>query len=195
MDPATAIGVAASVITFADFSWEVIKRIKEYCDTRENVPKVLRNILVQLAILREKMSELKGPDGGEAEKITVYSTLGRVVVGCNNLIRQLDALLSKMSPGKEDSSTKRKLKAVASVFYESELKRIWAELGEYMTTFIFYFTNMKRSADSSSSQGPAFIVPFERDKQFVGRTQAIADVEKALLIQSRVAIAGIGGVG
>jgi len=36
---------------------------------------------------------------------------------------------------------------------------------------------------------------FERDKCFIGREDIIAEIDRCLLLESRVAIAGIGGVG
>ena len=45
------------------------------------------------------------------------------------------------------------------------------------------------------SENPVFMVPFEKDPKFVGRVDVIAGIEQALKKQSRIAIAGIGGVG
>lgn len=40
-----------------------------------------------------------------------------------------------------------------------------------------------------------FLVPFDRDPQFVGREDIITDINHKLEIKRRVALAGIGGVG
>ena len=44
-------------------------------------------------------------------------------------------------------------------------------------------------------QKPCFMVPFEKDRNFIGRESFIQDIERRLESQSRVALAGIGGVG
>ena len=42
---------------------------------------------------------------------------------------------------------------------------------------------------------PVSTLRFERDKRFIGREDIIAEIDGRLLLNSRVAIAGIGGVG
>jgi hypothetical protein len=39
------------------------------------------------------------------------------------------------------------------------------------------------------------MIPFERDRKFIGRENVIQDIEQRFESQSRVALAGIGGVG
>ena len=195
MDPVTLSGVIASAVTFTDITVKVIKRIREYCKARDDVPKVLRDVLAQLEVLKEKLSVLQGTDGMGVRTLQLTGTLEGVVTGCTEQIKNLDDMLSKVCPNEEDTSTKRKFKAFVSVIHESDIKQIWTALGEYMTTLMFYFTDMKASPSLSVPRRPAFNVPFERDKKFVGRAEEIANVEYALQTQSRVAIAGIGGIG
>jgi len=42
---------------------------------------------------------------------------------------------------------------------------------------------------------PLFTVPFERDTDFVGRSDILEQIDQKLKNHSRVALAGIGGVG
>ena len=42
---------------------------------------------------------------------------------------------------------------------------------------------------------PISTLMFERDKCFIGREDIIAEIDRCLLLEIRVAIAGIGGVG
>jgi hypothetical protein len=46
-----------------------------------------------------------------------------------------------------------------------------------------------------TSSKPIFSVPFERDKQFVGRESILSEIKKHLSIQHRVSISGLGGIG
>ncbi|KAI9853500.1 MAG: hypothetical protein M1813_002205 [Trichoglossum hirsutum] len=48
---------------------------------------------------------------------------------------------------------------------------------------------------TTQSIRPIFMVPFERDKKFVGRSDTITEINEKLKTQRRVALAGIGGVG
>lgn len=45
------------------------------------------------------------------------------------------------------------------------------------------------------SSKQTFMVPFERDSQFVGRMDIIGELDQMLNSQRRVALAGIGGIG
>ena len=42
---------------------------------------------------------------------------------------------------------------------------------------------------------PVSTLRFERDKRFIGREDIIAEIDKRLQLENRVAIAGIDGVG
>ena len=50
-------------------------------------------------------------------------------------------------------------------------------------------------AGQANTQHSISILPFDRDKGFVGREEILTTIERRLLVESRVAIAGIGGVG
>ena len=41
----------------------------------------------------------------------------------------------------------------------------------------------------------AFLVPFERDPKFTGRSSIIQDIDLRIKTQRRVALCGIGGIG
>jgi hypothetical protein len=51
----TALGVASSIVTFADVGWRIIKRVNEFVDAVGDVPEVLADIKAQLPLLIEKM--------------------------------------------------------------------------------------------------------------------------------------------
>jgi hypothetical protein len=50
-------------------------------------------------------------------------------------------------------------------------------------------------AAPSTSIRPMFLVPFERDTQFVGREDILSQVEERLQNQRRVSFHGLGGIG
>ena len=53
----------------------------------------------------------------------------------------------------------------------------------------------KLSDRTSPSRTICFTVPFERDSNFIGREDIIAEIGRKFEVQRRVALAGIGGVG
>ncbi|KAH0565985.1 hypothetical protein GP486_000612 [Trichoglossum hirsutum] len=50
-------------------------------------------------------------------------------------------------------------------------------------------------ATTTGKAKTCFFIPFDRDTQFVGREDVIADIDHKLNVRRRVALAGIGGVG
>jgi len=50
-------------------------------------------------------------------------------------------------------------------------------------------------AGQANTQHSISTLPFDRDKGFVGREEILTTIDRRLLVESRVAIAGIGGVG
>jgi hypothetical protein len=46
-----------------------------------------------------------------------------------------------------------------------------------------------------TGQKSCFMIPFDRDRNFIGREDVIEKIEQRFESQSRVALAGIGGVG
>ena len=90
------------------------------------------------------------------------------------------------------------MKAVQSIYYEREVGRAWAEMETYKTTLILHFTkttNIVTELEALHLKSPVFSVPFERDLNFIARTDIMNQVNLALHSQGRFAISGIGGIG
>ena len=194
----TALGVASSLISFVDAAWRVLKRLKEYNDRAGDGPAIVKSIRAQLPILIDKMEELKLETEMGHVPINPQTSLAVAVTSCDELIQRLDFLTRKLLPNEMESRPKRLKKALSSVYYEKELSKTWEEIENYKTLLILYFTKVKGAVQEhgiSQSNKPIFIVPFEKDLKFIGRVDVIANIEQALKRQSRIAIAGIGGVG
>ena len=194
----TALGVASSLISFVDAAWRVLKRLKEYNDRAGDGPAIVKSISAQLPILIDKMEELKLETEMGHEPINPQTSLAVAITSCDELIQHLDVLTRKLLPDEMESRPKRLKKALSSVYYEKELSKTWEEIENYKTLLILHFTRVKGAVQEHGtlqSNRPVFTVPFEKDLKFIGRVDAIANIEQALKRQSRVAIAGIGGVG
>ena len=195
-----AIGIASSLITFAEVGWKVVRRIKEYSDRTDDVPAVLKHINAQLPILLEKVAEIRRDIDSTSQRIPSESTLGVTVTSCEELIKRLDILTQKMLPLVSDTKTKRAKKGLYSIYYEKELRKAWAEMETYKTTLMLHFTkttevDARVETLTLQLKRTIFSVPFERDLKFIPRADVMAQIESALQDQSRIAIAGIGGIG
>ena len=193
-----AVGVSSSLVTFSDVAWRVLKRLKEYSDRIEDAPAVIKHIRAQLPILVEKMTELEQENEDGSLIIPPQSALAVAVRNCGEQIKDLDALTMKMCLEKGGPKLKLLRKALFSVRHEEKVSKAWAELESYKTTFMLRFTEVRatvRKPETSQSTKLAFMVPFEKDLKFVGRSDTITKVDQKLRTQSRVALTGIGGVG
>jgi hypothetical protein len=138
----TALGIASSLITFGDVAWRILKRLDEYCDRSKDVPKVVKNIRLQLQILVEKLEDLKWEEKNGSLVTQSRSTLSKAIESFEEQINLLDEVTTRMIPVKGDSTRVRVKKAGLSIYYEKEMAKIWTQLEAYKTTFIFHFTNM-----------------------------------------------------
>jgi hypothetical protein len=193
------LGIASSLITFAEVGWKVIRRIKEYRDRTDDIPEVLKHINAQLPILLVKVSEIQCLiDGKSQQRVHSESALAIAVTSCEENIKRLDVLTEKMLPSGSDSKTRRVKKGFYSIYYEKELKRAWGEMETYKTTLMFHFTpttEVTAKMEALQLKRSVFSVPFERDLKFISRGDVMEQIESALRDQRRVAIAGIGGIG
>jgi hypothetical protein len=138
----TVLGVASSILNFADVGLRIMKRLNEYYGERKDIPKVIRHIRVQLRVLRDKMVTLKEKRDDGSLIIRPQSALGETIRCCEQQIVRVDVLITKMFPEKSDSKAVRAKKALSSILYEKELSKVWAELDDYKLTLVFHFTKM-----------------------------------------------------
>jgi hypothetical protein len=191
----TTLGVASSFISFSDVAWRVLKRIREYNDRTGDDLAIVQIISARLPGLIDKMEELKLETETGSEPINSQNSLAVAVTSCDELIQRLDVLTKKLIPDEIETKQKRLKKAISSVYYKKELSKTWGEIENYKALLFTKVKEIVQEHEIPHSDNPVFMVPFEKDPKFVGRADVIADIEEALKIQSRIAIAGIGGVG
>lgn len=192
----SAISVASSFVTFADVAWRIVKRCEEYNRRTNEVPAVIRHIAAQLPIIIEKVQKLR-VSTKDGSLITPKSSLAVAIIGCDQAIGRLELLANKIMPLDDESRWTLTKRAFRSVKYEKDISSNWTTLQSYVSTFTFHLAEMKDAIEriGSSPAGPTFTVPFERDKHFVGRQRLIEEIKDKFQSRSRIAIAGIGGIG
>jgi hypothetical protein len=67
---ADVVGLVSSIIQIVDFSIKVTTTINDFCSTKQDVPKVFRNIEAQLPLLKSSLQTL-----GDEHYIDSLSTL------------------------------------------------------------------------------------------------------------------------
>jgi len=200
-----AIGVASSLITFIQFSQQIVGQLREL--NVGDVPGSFQDIKMRLplilSIINRVQSVAHNLSPGDKD------TFGAVVDNCLSQVQQLDAILQRLTIGKGDSTLKRGFKAAVGLAEENRTRKIATALKDnihLLTCLNLTPTDEKKAGsafDRRTSEAPprysdstgVFSVPFIRDSQFVSRGDLIPSIWNAFARQNRVAIAGIGGVG
>jgi len=200
----TAIGVASSLVTFAEVAWRVLRRLDEYSDRTKDVPAIIKHIRPQLQVLAGKMEELKEAAKHGSLITSSQSALSKAVQSYEKQINLLDELTAKMLPNEGDPKRTIAKKAFLSVYYEKKLSKTWAELETYKTTFIFHFTNMKSDPTLMLDVKPLethYHYPASISSRFVIRERPLQEMEDAMSDHKKpatprvVVLLGMGGSG
>ena len=200
-----AISLAACIVNFADFGIKVVMRLHEFRSAipLSEEPKPYRDIVIELPLLIDTLRRTREQaENGQVREETARSLMP-VIQGCNDQIKQLDEILQKL-PNAQDSSWKRGVKVVASIGKEKKFSEVAHTLKEYVQFLTYHQAaagclspplEVPRSLSKECTVEPVFLVPFERDDKFVGRSELVSEIDRRLKMHRRAALAGIGGVG
>lgn len=207
MDPATVIGVTASVIAFIDISTKIVRRLEELSQAGD-VPKVFRDVRTRLPIILQIAERAR--DGARNLHPDTRASVDEIVRNCHEHVEKLEKILASVTVRSSDSRWKRGAIAVTSLIQEERVERIATALKNNVDLLTSLNVSpiekhMKDKADeqresvapppSYDSAQTQFHVPFERDETFIGRTAELEAVTDGFRRQSRIGIVGIGGVG
>ena len=204
MDPLTAAGLASAIVTFIDIGTKLVKRMKELSETG-GIPEVFRDIRTRLPLIidivvstRHRTKNLS-PENERAFE--------EVVRQCFEQVSQLDEILNKVTVSKDDSRLRKTVRAGVSILEEGRVHRIASSLRDNVQLLLFFNVTPVEKERPKAERTPSeallscnsatgvFLVPFSRDKQFVGRESSLQSISFGFGTQNRVAISGIGGVG
>jgi hypothetical protein len=189
-----AIGLVSSIVQLVEFGSKIVNRLDDFQSNVGQVPQTFRDIKNQLPLLLNTLQRTKTQaEAGDIDGDTQRAILS-VVEGCRSQIQLLDETLVKTLPAKGESKWRRGVKVFRSVSQEKDIQQIVQRLQTYVST-LTYHQAAGRPNTLSVLTKPLFTVPFERDHNFVGRSDILEQVDQKLKAYSRVALAGIGGVG
>ncbi|KND93066.1 hypothetical protein TOPH_02094 [Tolypocladium ophioglossoides CBS 100239] len=148
MDPATAVGLAASVITFIDFSWSLVTGAKELHESGRGTTKENACIGTIVHDLKEYSLEL----GSGGQSASEHENALRALAGdCATLSEELVAVLEKLNSS--GNSRWQSLEAAwLGMRKESAVQSIERRLGEYraqMNVRLLSILNNQHSATKS----------------------------------------------
>lgn len=206
-----AVGLASAIVQFIDFGTRVVVRLSEFSTEAKEVPKIFRQIKVQLPLILNTLQQTK--DQAEARHVNedTAKALKAVVGECTTIVQQLDEILTKTLPNDEASTWQKYRKALSSLAQDKKIAQLQASIEGYIPLLNYHQTLVisssfkdlsihptTESTDTDLPQPnrkPCFMVHFEQDPNFVGREDELREIEERFKAQHRVVLSGIGGVG
>jgi N-terminal domain on NACHT_NTPase and P-loop NTPases len=193
-EAAAALGLVTAILQVVEYGSKLVTRLNEFRTTLDEAPRAFRDIMVELPLLLNSLDRTRQQaERGIVDKPTQEALLP-VIQGCHSQINALNNTILKITPKRADSSFHKSIKAVQSVGYERNIKHITSTLRGYILTLTYHESTGYKSPPIPP-QETIFNVPFNRDRGFIGRVDVLKDVENAFMNGSRIALAGIGGIG
>ncbi|KAI9871969.1 MAG: hypothetical protein M1830_002210 [Pleopsidium flavum] len=208
---AAVIGLTASIVQLIEASRKVWQRIQNFRNGT-----IFRNINAQLPLLQQTLERIQTAQKQGALDSATQQALSGAINGCLELITDLDAVVTSMTPADTSSKFHRGCKGIRSFGKDRSIKDIQAKLDRSVSRLSCYF-----SVDSSlSSQDVAkvlarnipaawkspedrvfFEVPALQVSCFVGREELLDRINLSFMEHSASArvhvtvLLGMGGQG
>ena len=210
------IGVVQAALSLVNYGGKVVKRMDEFNHNVKGLPESFVKIRNKLPLLL-RMVEILQSD------VKAEPLLAPVLDGLGKEIASFDETILKVLPSPQASNREKIVKAVRGVGSQKKIDEFWTSIQDYLTTLTSF--NSTRHADSHRElmamiegryQRPAeppsyeasvpsvskpklkpiWMVKYDLEEDFVGRSAIMSSIEKQLAEGNRrAALAGIGGVG
>ncbi|KAM0714156.1 hypothetical protein Q7P37_009890 [Cladosporium fusiforme] len=137
-DPITTIGAIASVIQLIDFSAKALARLYEYRPKGDELPSAFMHIYSQLHLLREVLERSREGINNQSISLNEAEAMEPCLHGCQQQMKKLKDILCDILPEAQDKTVKRLTKGVRSMWKESEVHKVDAEIKSYVNMLTFY---------------------------------------------------------
>jgi len=211
MEPVTAISLAAAIVQFVDVGAKIVKRLSDFSNNIDEIPKAFRQIKTQLPLIingvRRIQDQVKSNDINPSSEEALLPVLREF----QEAAQRLEELLERILPPATASSLQRRTKAIASLRYDSKVQDIAETLAKYVSVLTFHQSVSNRQVLSNhqvvtgSNSAPnwqhnlSWLVPSDRNPAFVGRVGIFSAIDDALKVkegrQPKAALCGLGGIG
>ena len=201
------VGLIANIVSLLDCGGKIVGRLGEFRSRTEGVPETFRDLKTELPLLLKTLDETKQQAEAGMIDIDTQGVLLPVLDGCHKQVKDLERILAKALPTKEDNSWQVRMKAITSVYQDKKVKAIVDTLRGYMATLTHNQVtrlgglDLKKYLHTTRSLSPlletraVFSIPFDRDYGYIDRTGIISELDERVKTRRRVGLSGIGGVG
>ncbi|KAF2657675.1 hypothetical protein K491DRAFT_777065 [Lophiostoma macrostomum CBS 122681] len=177
-----AIGAAASILQLIDFATTAIGRLREYQNRASEVPRTIQQITVELPILAFTLKRLQEAFHDDFEGKDNKCKFLPAIKECGTAIRELNDILSKITPETSGSWRGRGGKAFHSLRKESQLKDSLKSIRRYVrvltdaATHLQFFKNtdltkLRDWVRAFSGPDPSPLYKKAKDRRQAGTSQ------------------------
>ncbi|KAI6887757.1 Pfs, NACHT and ankyrin domain protein [Hortaea werneckii] len=137
-DPLTVVGAVASVVQLIHFTTKVLTRLDECRVKAGELPSAFAHIASQLPLLRQILEKTQ-----EGIKLQIISQEDVEIIqpclqGCQQQMQKLDTLWLTILPEAQERTARRVAKGFRSLWKDSDVRKIDAEIGFFVARLNFY---------------------------------------------------------
>jgi N-terminal domain on NACHT_NTPase and P-loop NTPases len=194
-----AVGLVSSIVQLVDFSAKVVTRLNSFASSISELPTTYRTVKLELPLVVDSLRRIREhAESGTLPQESVDAVEG-IVEECSRQVQLLQDILNKALPAADDSSWRRRKKALLSLSKDKELEQISKSLGKYVTILTLHQSIEEPKPKQESAKSTFTTIPFDRNAHFVDREDIFRQIEKTLRTkegsQSKAALCGLGGIG
>lgn len=189
------IGLIAAISDLVKLSGTVVSRIIEYNQSARSLPKTFKNAQAEIPLIVDSLERISDHAASGGVNDATSKALAPVLENCRETIQSIDEIIVRVVP-LTSSSFERSIKAILSLRQEKEMEKALTLLRQQLALLGFHASACFKAGDQVPQESPpVFMMPFERDKQFLDRPGPMATLERILTSESMAVLAGLGGVG
>lgn len=195
-DPITIVGAVASVVQLIDFSTRVLVRLNEYRSNHKELPSAFAQTASQLPLLRQILEKTKDGMNDHSISPDEVRAIAPCLRGCQQQVEKLDGILSAILPDVQEGRVKKMAKGFQSLWKESDVRKIDAEIESYVNRLTFYCAWSSSKLDPRNREPSAlyFLVVYDtnedtedtlvRLQQWLAPPDPLLNLRRALKLRS-----------
>jgi hypothetical protein len=202
------VGIIANILQLVDFSVNIYERAKAFGHDTDKLPKAFRDVSVVLPLIKSSLEHTKRRMDEEPLDDRSCQDLMGILTSCEEKIAELKEIFVKVLPARSASKLRYGIQAFKSVRHDKNVENLHSSLTNIIQALTYYHSSRSLSAAQfdrtfaslatkpEEPRKPAFMVRYEKEDNFIGRTNIMQEISKRFETKiSRVVLAGIGGVG
>ncbi|KAF2683821.1 hypothetical protein K458DRAFT_418798 [Lentithecium fluviatile CBS 122367] len=137
MAEVAALGAAASILQLVEFTTTAIGRLVEYRNMVDSAPTALKQVLVELPVLKFTLQQLQHTFSHTDEEHEADAVFGPLSKECEAELRSLDLALAEVLPNAANTTSQKLTKAFKSLKYDTYIDGPVQKVCDYVRDLVF----------------------------------------------------------